>query len=134
MVHLVFESYMGDKASSLRWLEEGLAMNEEVSKMASTDQSAYANSKSTQLHQSRMPFSQMTFFVTNSEEKRRTDGWYQQVESVVTYLLSQGSALAFAQMMSELKTGSDMDHVLSDAYGARFRSMDDLENSWKNTI
>ena len=36
-----------------------------------------------------MPMSQMMFFVTNTEEKRRTDAWYQQVESVVTYLLSQ---------------------------------------------
>jgi len=81
-----------------------------------------------------MPFSQMTFFVSSTEEKRRTDAWYQQVESVVTYLLSQGSALGFAQFIGELKTGTDTDRALSDAYSAKFRSLNDLENAWKYTI
>lgn len=134
MVHLIFESYMGDKASGFRWLEEGLAMNEELSRMADSDRNAYMTSKSNQLRQNRVPFSQMTFFVTNTEEKRRTDAWYQQVESVVTYVLSQGSALAFGQLMSDLRSGSDMDHALSDAYSAKFRSLDELESMWKYTI
>jgi hypothetical protein len=134
LVHVIFESYMGDKATTLKWLEEGLAMSEEVSKMADSDRSNYTASKVSQLRQNRMPFSQMTFFVTNTEEKRRTDSWYQQVESVVTYLLAQGSPLAFTQMLGELKSGMDMDHALSDAYPAKFRSMDELENLWKYTI
>jgi hypothetical protein len=92
------------------------------------------NSKTSQLRQNRMPFSQMTFFVANTEEKRRTDAWYQQVESVVTYLLSQGSALGFAQFLSELKSGADTDRALSDSYSAKFRSLNDLENAWKYTI
>jgi hypothetical protein len=81
-----------------------------------------------------MPFSQMTFFVTNTEEKRRTDAWYQQAESVVTYLLSQGSALGFGQFLSELKSGADADRALSDSYPAKYRSMNELEAAWKYTI
>ena len=134
MVHLIFDSYLGDKAGANKWLEEGLAMNEELANMTESDRSSYQTSKSNQLHQNRMPFSQMTFFVTNTEEKRRTDAWYQQVESVVTYLLSQGSALGFAQFLGELKSGTDIDRALSDAYAAKFRSMNDLEAAWKYTI
>ena len=134
MVHLIFDSYMGDKAASNKWLEEGLAMNEELNRMTDSDKSTYASSKSTHLHQNYMPFSQMTFFVTNTEEKRRSDAWFQQVESVVTYLLSQGSALGFAQFVGELKSGTDLDRALADAYAAKFRSMNDLEAAWKYTI
>jgi hypothetical protein len=134
MVHMIFDSYLGDKANGNKWLEEGLAMNEELIKMTDSDRSSYSTLKANQLRQSRMPFSQMTFFVTNSEEKRRTDEWYQQVESVVTYMLSQGSALAFAQFLGELKNGSDIDRALSDSYSAKFRSLNDLEAAWKYTI
>jgi len=134
MVHLIFESYLGDKAAANKWLEEGLAMNEELSKMTESDRTTYVSSKTTQLRQNHMPFSQMTFFVTSTEEKRRTDAWYQQVESVVTYLLSQGSALGFAQFLSELKSGADTDRALSDSYPAKFRSLNELESAWKYTI
>ena len=133
MTHMVFRGYLGGKASTLRWLDEGLAMSEEVAKMSDADRINYSNSKASQLRQNRMPFSQMTFFVTNTEEKRRTDSWYQQVESVTTYLLAQGSPLAFAQFLSELRS-VEIDQALSDAYAARFRNLADLEGAWKYTI
>jgi len=134
MVHLIYESYMGEKASSFRWIEEGLAMNEEVSKLPDSDRTTYLNTKSTQLRQNRVAFSQMTFFVTNTEEKRLTDAWYEQVESVVSYLLAQGSPLAFAQLLSDLRSTGDIDRALSDAYAAKYRSLNDLEAAWKYTI
>src|SRR5207302_2152199 len=55
MTHLVFEGYMGDKAATYKWLDEGLAMNEEVSKMMDSDRTAYQTSKANQLRQNRLP-------------------------------------------------------------------------------
>lgn len=133
MTHLVFRGYMGDKAATIKWVDEGLAMNEEVSKMSAPDQSTYSNSKSNNLHTNKMPFSQMTFFVTQTEENRRTDVWYQQTESVMTYLMAQGSALAFAQFLGELRT-VEMDQAISDSYAGKFRGLNDLESAWKSTI
>jgi hypothetical protein len=134
LTHVIMNSYLGDAARKFRWLIEGLAMMEEVSNMAESDRSAYQTSKSSQLRQERLPFSQMTFFMSNTEEKRRTDAWFQQVESVVSYLLSQGSPLAFAQMMSELRSGAEIDRAIADAYPGKFRALSDLETAWKYTI
>ncbi len=133
MAHLLLKAYLGDKLTTLKWLDEGLAMYEEVSRMSESERASYSSSQTAQLRQSRMAFSQMTFFVTNSEEKRRTDVWYQQVESVVSYLLAQGSPLAFAQFLSELRV-VEVDQAISDAYPAKFRSFADLEAAWKYTI
>lgn len=133
LTHLILRSYMADKTSTYRWLDEGLAMHEEVLMMSESDRTAYQSSKDSQLRQNRMAFSQMSFFVTNTEERRRTDAWYQQVESVVTYLLAQGSPLAFAQFLSELRV-VEIDRAISDAYPAKFRSFNDLEAAWKYTI
>lgn len=135
LTHLVLNAYFGEnKVRELRWLVEGLAMNQEYAKMTESERTAYLSAKANKLRSERVPFTQMTFFVPNSEERRRDDAWYLQVASVVTYLLSKGSATTFAQMMNGLRTGMDIDRALSDAYPSQFRSLSDLENAWKYTI
>ncbi len=131
--HLILRSYLADRMVKFKWLDEGLAMHVEYARMSEMDRSAYNASKAAQLRDRRMAFSQMSFFVTNTEELRRTDPWYQQVESVVSYLLAQGSPLAFAQFLSELRV-VEIDQAISDSYPAKFRSFTDLEAAWKYTI
>ena len=109
-------------------------MYEEVLKMSDSDRANFQSLLISNMKSNKMPFSQMTFFTSSTEELRRTDAWYQQVESVTAYLLSQGSSLAFSAMLSELKNGADMDKALGDNYSAKFRSMAELENAWKFTI
>jgi hypothetical protein len=135
MTHLIFNAYMGDQVSrTYRWLNEGLAMYEEVSKMPESDRSAFQSNLVTVLRASKSPFSQMTFFVPATEEQRRTDAWYAQVESVTAFILSQGSTLNFANMLAGLRNGNDIDKAISDNYPAKFRSLSEVENAWKYTI
>jgi hypothetical protein len=134
MTHLIFNSYMTDKAVTYKWFNEGLAMVEEVAKMTDTDRAAFQSSALTQLRQTKMPFSQMTFFIPNTEERRRVDAWYQQVQSVVAFMLAQGSALNFANMLNQLRSGSDIDRALADNYPGKFHSLNELENAWKYTL
>lgn len=134
MVHLVFDTYMGDKAGPLRWLREGLAVHEELSRCTESERMAYLVSKRDQLRAKRQAFSQMTFFIPNTEERRLEDPWYQQVESVVSYLLAQAGALNFAQMLNDLRSGIDIDRALFDAYPGKFRNFSELESAWKYTI
>ncbi|HVO32966.1 MAG TPA: hypothetical protein VMU17_03565 [Elusimicrobiota bacterium] len=133
ITRMVLNNYLGDKSAPNRWLIEGLAMFEEAARMPESDRSAFQSSQLTQLRAGKMPFSQMTFFVPNNTDHRRTDVWYQQVESVAGYLLNQGSPLTFAAMMSELRGGNDIDRAISDSYPGRFRSMIELETAWKAT-
>jgi hypothetical protein len=134
MTHLIFNTYMGDKATTLRWLNEGLAMYEELSKMPESDRAAFTSSQLTQLRDRKMSFSQMTFFTPLTEEQRRVEIWYQQVESVIAFLMSQGSALNFASMLNEIRGGSDIDRALGNAYPGKFHSLNELEQAWKYTV
>jgi len=135
MVHLIMNAYMGDKAnSSLKWLVEGLAMHEELIKMTDADRAIYQTSQASNLRRQRMPFAQMTFFVTANEDKRRDDSWYQQVESVVSFMLKQGSNLAFAAFLESLRNGKDLDSAISDNYPGKYRGQADLEQFWISTI
>ncbi len=134
LTRLLMNNYLGDKLASTRWFVEGLAMYEEVSKMTESERAAFQASSATQIRATRMPFSQMTFIPSASIETRRTDVWYQQVQSVVAYLLYQGSPLTFASMLSELRNGTDMDRAIGDTFPAKFRNLNELESSWKLTI
>jgi len=81
-----------------------------------------------------VPFSQMTFVIPTTKDKRRDDIWYMQTESVVNYLLTQGSGLAFGALLNSLRAGADIDQALAANYPGKFRSLTDLENAWKYTV
>src|SRR6185312_8489293 len=116
MAHLVMNAYLAEKANNFKWLVEGIAMFEEVSQMGDSDRAEFQSSMISNLRNQRQGFSQMTFFTPMSEENRRTDVWYQEVESVVSYLVAQGGGQPFGNMLSELKNGADIDKALADSY------------------
>jgi hypothetical protein len=134
MTHLIFNSYLQDKAASYRWLNEGLAMYEEFSLWPESSKNEFRSSSAKQLRENRMAFSQMTFFVPATEERRMVDVWYQQVKSVTEFLLAQGSALNFANMLGAIKSGSDIDTAIANNYPGKFRNLSELEVAWKYTV
>ena len=121
-------------ARTYRWINEGLAMNQELAKMSDGSRMTYQSAVTATLRQNRVPFSQMTFFTPLSEEKRAVDTWYQQVQSVTAYLLSQGTALNFSSMLGALRNGIDIDRAIADHYPGKFRSLSEVETAWKYTI
>lgn len=134
MTHLIFNNYMANKASSLRWINEGLAMYEELSKMADSDRIAFQTEQATQLRANKMTFSQMSFFTPLSEERRRVDTWYLQVTSVVSYLLTQAPTLNFGAMLNAVRHGTELDQAIANAYPGKFRSLNEIEQAWKYTV
>jgi hypothetical protein len=130
----VITNYLDRQAAASRWLIEGAALNQEISQLSDGEQQAFHNLQNNQVHANRVPFSQMTFVVPTAKDKRRTDIWYLQTESVVHYVLTQSSGLAFGALLNSLHAGADIDQALAANYPGRFRSLSDLENAWKYTI
>ena len=126
IMHMVFNSYMGDKAAALQWLNEGLALREEVARMTDYERTLFQTTQNNQLRSERMPFSQMVYVIGTDEQKRRQDLWYLQAESVVSYLSKQGSSLAFAAFLGHLRSGATADQALSSNYAGKFDSLKDL--------
>jgi hypothetical protein len=131
MSHLIFNAYMGDRAKAFNWLNEGLAMVQEVGQMPDYERVVYRTTQNNKLRTDRQSFSQMTFFVGNDEERRRQDAWYLQVESVVEYLMRQGTTLTFAAFLNQLRNGAEFNQALADVYSAKFRGIGDLELAWQ---
>jgi hypothetical protein len=134
LMHLIFNTYMGSKASSLNWLNEGLAMYEEHLHMAEQERLVYETTQSNKLRHERQAFSQMTLYTGSEEDRRRQDIWYLQAESVVNFMLRQGNSLVFAAFLNDLRNGADLDHALSDSFANKYRNTTDLETSWISSL
>jgi len=134
LMHLIFNTYMGQRSSALHWLDEGLAMHMETQRLADMNRTPFLTVQSNKLRTERMPFSQMTFFAGGAAERRFHDVWYLQVESVVSFLLKQGNSLAFAAFLNQLRNGSDLDHAIPDNYTGKFRNLADFETAWASTV
>jgi len=134
MTNLVLTAYLDRQATPSRWIIEGAAMNQEIGQWSDGERQAYRATQVNELHAKRVPFSQMTFVIPTTKDKRRDDIWYMQTESVVNYLLTQGSGLAFGALLNSLRAGADIDQALAANYPGKFRSLTDLENAWKYTV
>ena len=131
---LAFRQYLDQKAEPLRWIEEGLALDQQIEQSSEGDRSAFIARQSRDLRDKRIAFQQMTFALPASKDNRTTELWYLQVESVIHYLLAQGSALSFAGFLNSLRAGADVDQALASNYPGKFRSLADLESAWKYTL
>jgi hypothetical protein len=101
--------------------------------MPENEKVIFQTTQSNKLRNEREPFSQMTFFMGSAEDKRKQDVWYLQVESVISYLLKQGTSLTFYAFLTELRNGSEIDHAISDNYAGKFRGWADVETAWQQT-
>lgn len=134
LTELILTNYLDRQASAAHWLIEGAALNQEVAQLSEGEQQAYHAAQANQVHANRVPFSQMTFVSPSTKDTRRKDDWYLQVESVVHFLLNQGSGLAFGSLLNSLHAGADIDQALAANYPGKFQTLTDLENAWKYTI
>ena len=134
MTHLVFNEFMGlSQAESLRWLNEGAAVYEE-SRSNQTSAAFYSEGLRLGIAPNPIPFSQMVNLVPQSESLRGVDRWYTQVGSVTGFMIKQGGSFSFSIFLSKLKDGAAMDKALAETYTGMWKTLADVEKSWKLEI
>lgn len=130
MAHLVFNEYMGLAASSsLRWINEGVAVYSET--RASYSSAAFYREKvRSAVEPNPMPFSQMINLAPSKETDRTVDRWYAQAGSVAGFMIETGGSLPFSIFLSRLRDGASADSALAAAYPGLWKDLKDLEKAW----
>ncbi len=130
MTHLVFNEFMGlSQASSLRWLNEGVAVYQE-SRSEPASRAYYAARVADSVSPNPIPFTQMVNLAPASESQRKVDRWYAQVGSVAGFLVRQGGSFNFSRFLGRLRDGASVDSALQDAYGGVWKNLSDVERQW----
>ena len=130
MTHLVFNEFMGlAQAARLRWLNEGVAVYEEI--RANQSSSAfYTATLADNLSSNPIPFSQMVNLAPQDEANRGVDRWYAQVGSVAGFMIRQGGSFNFSLFLGKLRDGADMDKALEATYPGMWAKLADVEKGW----
>ena len=124
MTHLIFREYLGRDDLTLRWVNEGLAVYEEQEAMI---QAGFAPAG---VVGRKVSFQEMTLLAPMDESQRDVSSWYQQVGSVVRFMIERGGRIGFGQFMRALKDGQRPTDAVRTGFPAQWQSMDELENVW----
>ena len=130
MTHLVFNEFMGLSApESLRWLNEGLAVYEQM--RADYPSKAFYEAKIlNDISINPIPFSQMMNLVPQGEKNAVVERWYAQAGSVASFMLRQGGSLSFSYFLNRLKDGRSLDEAVAVSFGGLWKDMKDVERTW----
>jgi hypothetical protein len=133
MTHVIFNEFMVSSHPELRWINEGLAVYEEI-QSSSPEAAAAWETQMAQTKKGNMTFAQM-LQTAPLEEKKPDDVslWYAQAASVTAYMLNVGGRLGFQAFLTALKSGSQADAALSTAFPGRWGTMANLEPAWRQS-
>ncbi|MEW6557977.1 MAG: hypothetical protein AB1349_11615 [Elusimicrobiota bacterium] len=123
ITHLIFNDFMNGKAEKIsQWLNEGLAMYEET-KTTGIKKPQFDRTK-------RIPIDEFLIFDLSNAEAEKVNLWYQQAESLVTFLIEKRAKLKFYNFLVKLKETENVNEALFWGYQSEFKSIGDLENVW----
>ncbi|MBI3553296.1 MAG: hypothetical protein HY077_12445 [Elusimicrobia bacterium] len=131
--HLLFESYWGEVGKEPpAWLNEGLAMMEEVDSLSHPEASEWYRAM-VELPGHEIPLSQ--FFETtptkdlaDTKDKDKVGVWYAQAFSTVYFLFRTHSKLQFQDFCRKLREGQTVQEALWQAY--RIRDEKTFQKQW----
>lgn len=129
MTHVIFNEFMGRHIEGLTWINEGLAVYEEIMASPFQRREIYAEAAKT-LKEKYIPFSQMAVLVPATEEKRLVNSWYMQVGSIVQFMIEHGGRLGFSIFLNHLRKGLSVDSAIEEAFPGLWEDMQSLEKSW----
>lgn len=121
MTHLIFNEYLGRQDPSLRWVNEGLAVYEEVE--ASGQWRGRPTSRP-------IPFREMVNLAPIGEKETLVNDWYGQVGSVVRFMIERGGRVGFGEFLKALKDGRPLDDAVRQGFPGHWSGMAALETAW----
>jgi hypothetical protein len=123
MTHLIFNEFMGRETPELRWVNEGLAVYEEM-------QASIGMSLTPPPGTRPIPFTQMVSLAPIGEQRTTVNAWYAQVFSVVRFLIERGGHLGFGQFLTSLRDGRSVDDAVRAGFPGLWSNVAALEAAW----
>ncbi|OGS02829.1 MAG: hypothetical protein A3G41_00895 [Elusimicrobia bacterium RIFCSPLOWO2_12_FULL_59_9] len=134
ITHLIFHEYMGGASGELRWVNEGLAVYEEIQAENSPEVLRAWRGAVKAAYQNVIPFQDMVILIPASEKERTVNTWYAQVGSVVSFMVETGGRFSFSIFLKELRRGQPLPQALQDGFAGKWRNLSDLEYGWHSTF
>jgi len=127
LTHLIFRDFVGFTGEIPLWLDEGLAQFEEKEKLLDLRSQV----KEIVLKENHIPLRRLTQLdVRGSNNTTLVALFYAQASMVVGYLIDEFGSDKFTHFCQQLRDGKPLDEALQFAYPGKFRTIEELEESW----
>jgi hypothetical protein len=128
LTHLIFRDFVGVKGSIPLWLDEGVAMREEVARRKKAELFV----RSLVRERATIPIADLTRMDIRIEKDAKI-AWkfYAEAVTLVGYLIERYGGSRLPSFYRELRDGKNMDEALSFVYTGQIQDMNDLEKQWK---
>lgn len=134
MTHLIVYEYMGRVEPDHRWVNEGLAVYEEMKAAAAIgyrgDPFAEARAR---IRSSPIPMDQMIRLTPASEREHTVSAWYAQANSMIQFMIERGGRIGFAQFLTALRDGRPLDNAIGGSFPGTWRDSGDFYQSWERS-
>lgn len=135
MSHLVFYQYMASPRQDYRWLDEGLAIYQEIAQMTAEGlRSDWRTQWQNAFKARAVPFDQMIALVPATEHDRLNDLWHEEAGDVVRFMIERGGRNGFSQFLKSIRDGHNLDDAIRAGYGGTWNRFSDLESAWKQSL
>lgn len=130
MTHVIYNEYMMRMPEEQRWINEGLAVYEEIRASSPERREIYYANAARIIKMNPMPFSQMVTLMPATERERLVNKWYVQVGNVVQFMVERGGRLGVSVFLSQLKNGASVNTALEQGFPSLWKDMQSLEKAW----
>jgi hypothetical protein len=132
MTHVIFNEFMVRSRPELRWINEGLAVYQEVQSDPPDLKLGWEGRMESAKH-GNLTFPQMLQAQPLQESDKDVNVWYAQAASVTKFLIERGGRNGFEQFLKGLKDGVAPDQAIQSSFPGHWQNLDQLEQDWRRS-
>ena len=133
MAHLIWFEFMGRINLDHRWVNEGLAVYEELKAAGAQRQDPFAYQRGT-LRATPLTIDQLVHLVPATEREKSVALWYAQSHDMVRFFIERGGRMGFSQFLTCLRDGRSFDDAVSSSFIGQWRTLDDSYQAWQRSL
>ncbi len=134
MTHVIFYEYMERMDSQQRWVNEGLAVYQQLK--AAKDEGFvgdYFQNVRQAMIQNPISMKEMIGIVPATEKARAVSIWYCEANSMLDFMIRKGGRIGFSIFIRDLRKKDDFDAAISDAF-PQWSSLDSFYQDWRASL
>jgi hypothetical protein len=133
MTHLFWLEYMNGRLSDQqRWVNEGLAVYEEMQSRAGGSQ--LFGGLLPMLRTVPLPPDQLQNMAPGTERAYDSSLWYAESGSLIRFMIERGGRIGFGQFLASIQQGQTFDNAIYAAFPGQWQTLEIFYNAWKGSL
>jgi hypothetical protein len=132
MTHLIWFEFMQRQTMDHRWVNEGLAVYEEIKAAGPGRGDPFALARGA-LKTTPLTLDQLIHLVPATEKERTVTLWYAESASLVEFMIERGGRMSFSTFLNGLREGRAFDDAVRNAFLGQWATLAEVYAAWERS-